>query len=217
MAETARWATFDCYGTLIDWNGGIADELGRVLGPDRLEEQLARYHELERQLERDGSRSYRDVMTEAMRRLGAPPGEEGGLAASLPTWQPFPEAAAALTAARDRGWRLAILSNSDPDQIAASKALLGVAIDETVVAGEIGSYKPNLRHWQEFSARTRADRARHVHVGASLFHDIAPAVQLRLPSIWVNRLDEHAGPTPTRELADLSALADTLDELVPGP
>ena len=120
-------------------------------------------------------------MTEAMRRLGAPPGEEGGLAASLPTWQPFPEAAAALDEARDRGWRLAILSNSDPDQIAASKALLGVPIDETVVAGEIGSYKPNLRHWHEFSARTLADPARHVHVGASLFHDIAPAVEARAP------------------------------------
>ena len=78
MAETTRWATFDCYGTLIDWNGGIRAELGAAcFGDDRVDEQLARYHELERELEQDGSRSYREVMTEAMRRLGAPPGRGG--------------------------------------------------------------------------------------------------------------------------------------------
>ena len=91
-----RWATFDCYGTLIDWNAGIRAELARVFGEERAGEQLHRYHELEPELEADGTLSYREVMTEAMRRLGAPAGEETGLAESLPRWQPFPEVQAAL-------------------------------------------------------------------------------------------------------------------------
>jgi 2-haloacid dehalogenase len=211
----ARWATFDCYGTLIDWNGGIRAELARVFGEERADEQLRRYHELEPGLEHDGTLSYREVMIEAMRRLGAPPGEEGALAASLPSWRPFPEVPSALEEARSRGWRLAILSNSDPDLIAASKERLGVPFDETVVAGEIGSYKPAHRHWEEFTRRTAADPSRHVHVAASLFHDISPATELGLRNVWINRVAERADPVPTRELADLSGLADVLDELVP--
>ena len=149
-----------------------------------------------------------------MRRLGAPSGEETALADSLPRWQPFPEVPGALAEARARGWKLAILSNSDPPQIAASKALIGVPFDETVVAGEIHSYKPALAHWREFTARTGADPSRHVHVAASLFHDVVPARELGLPSIWINRLGERPGPEPTIELPDLSGLPDALDSLV---
>jgi 2-haloacid dehalogenase len=212
----SRWATFDCYGTLIDWNGGIRAELARVFGEDRADLLLIRYHELEPELEQDGTRSYREVMTEAMRRLGASAGEETGLADSLPSWQPFPEVRAALTEARSRGWRLAILSNSDPDLIAASKDLLAVPFDETIVAGEIGSYKPALGHWREFAARTGAEPAGHIHVAASLFHDVGPANELGLRSIWINRLGETPGPVPTRELPDLTHLPETLDELARG-
>jgi 2-haloacid dehalogenase len=208
-----RWATFDCYGTLIDWDAGIRAELARVFGDDRVEERFMRYHELEPELERDGSLAYREVLTEAMRRLGAPTGDETGLADALPSWQPFPEVPAALAEARRRGWRLAILSNSDPAQIAASKELLGVPFDETVVAGEIGSYKPALAHWREFAARTGAEPSRHVHVGASLYHDVQPANELGLRSIWVNRNGADHDPRPTRELPDLGRLPDTLDEL----
>jgi len=209
-----RWATFDCYGTLIDWNAGIRAELARVFGEDRADAQLRRYHELEPELEADGTLRYREVMTEAMRRLGAPAGEESGLAQSLPGWQAFPEVRTSLEEVRRRGWRLAILSNTDPDFIAASKELIGVPFDETVVAGEIGSYKPGLGHWREFADRTNADPARHVHVAASLFHDIAPARELGLASVWINRLGERPGPAPTVELADLTGLADVLDTLV---
>jgi 2-haloacid dehalogenase len=210
-----RWATFDCYGTLIDWNGGIRAELARVFGDDRADEQLRRYHELEPELEADGTRTYREVMTEAMRRLGAPAGEEDGLADSLPRWRPFPEVRASLEDARSRGWSLAILSNTDPDFIAASKELIGVPFEETVVASEIASYKPAPGHWREFAARTGADPARHVHVGASLFHDIAPATELGLPSVWINRLGERPGPQPSAELPDLTGLGETLDSLLP--
>jgi 2-haloacid dehalogenase len=209
-----RWATFDCYGTLIDWNGGIRRELARVFGEERADALLHRYHGLERELEADGSRSYAQVLTEAMRGLGAPPGEEDALARSLPSWEPFPEVPPALAELRDRGWRLAILSNTDPDFLAASLERIGVPVDLTVVASEIGSYKPAHRHWERFFAETGADRERHVHVGASLFHDIAPARELGLASVWINRLGERADPEPTRELPDLSRLPETLDDLV---
>ena len=210
-----RWATFDCYGTLVDWNGGIRRELARVFTEERGDELLARYHELEPQLEADGQLSYREVLTEAMRRLGAPPGEEDALAGSLPSWEPFPEVPAVLTEARERGWKLAILSNTDRDFIDASQEQLGVPFELAIVASEIGSYKPGHRHWETFFEQTQAPREGHVHVAASLFHDIAPANELGLRSVWINRLGERPGPQPTRELADLSRLPDTLGELVP--
>jgi 2-haloacid dehalogenase len=213
-----RWATFDCYGTLIDWNAGIRAELARVFGDERADELVDRYHEVEREIEReDPSRPYREVMTEAMRRLGAPAGEESGLARSLPDWPPFPETQAALHEAREGGWKLAILSNTDRDLLDASIERLGVPIDRSVVAGEIGSYKPAHRHWGKFFEETGADRDRHVHVAQSHFHDIVPANELRLRSIWINRRGEQGDPPPTRELPDLTRLTDTLDELVPAP
>jgi len=212
-----RWATFDCYGTLIDWNGGIRAELARVFGEARADELLARYHDVEPQIQaQDSTLPYREVMAEAMRRLGAPEGEAGALGRALPSWRAFPEVPASLAEARSRGWRLAILSNSDRDLIEASIRTLGVSFDEVVVAAEIGSYKPQRRHWEEFSARTGADPSRHVHVAASLFHDIEPTNALGLANVWINRLDEGAeGQTPQRELPDLAGLPEVLDELVP--
>jgi 2-haloacid dehalogenase len=211
-----RWATFDCYGTLIDWNSGIRAELARMFGPDAAPTLLRRYHEVEPQVEaEDPGLPYRDVMRLTLARIGDPPdGDEDALARSLREWPVFPEVPAALSEVRERGWKLAILSNTDHEFIEASKASIGVPFDETVVASEIASYKPAHRHWDEFFARTGADRARHVHVAASAFHDIAPAQELGLTSVWINRLGEGADPEPTRELPDLTALPDTLDELV---
>jgi 2-haloacid dehalogenase len=206
-----RCATFDCYGTLIDWNGGIRAELARVFGEERADELLHRYHELEPQLEADGTRSYREVLTEAMRRLGAPPGEEDALARSLPQWRPFPEVPEALREARRRGWKLAILSNTDRDYIDASQERIGVPFELAIVASEIGSYKPSLGHWQAFEREV--GRPPDVHVAASLFHDVVPARELGLKSIWINRLGERPEPEPTRELPDLARLPETLEEV----
>jgi 2-haloacid dehalogenase len=213
--DVDRWATFDCYGTLIDWNGGIGRELERIFGAARGGELLHRYHELEPQIQReDPGRSYREVMAVALARLGAPADEQDALGRSLPDWEPFPEVPAALEKARHRGWRLAVLSNTDRDLLDASLARIGVDFDSTIVASEIGSYKPTSAHWDEFSARSGADRARQVHVGASLFHDIAPASGLGLRTIWINRLGEEAEPQPDIELRSLAGLADSLDSLV---
>jgi 2-haloacid dehalogenase len=210
-----RWASFDCYGTLIDWNAGIRGELARVFGEDRADERLRAYHELEPELEHDGKLTYREVMTEAMRRLGAPDEQASGLADSLPSWRPFAEVPRTLDELRRRGWRLAILTNSDPDLIEASKRHLGVPFDETIAASEIHSYKPAHEHWREFADRSCADPARHVHVAQSHFHDIVPATELGIANVWINRLGERHEPAPTRELPDLTRLPDVLDELVP--
>jgi len=210
VAGGERWVTFDCYGTLIDWNGGIRKQLARVFGEDRADDLLERYHELEPELEADGTRSYREVLTEAMRRLGAPAGEDEALADSLPSWQPFPEVPQALAETRNRGWRLGILSNTDRDYIDASMQHLGVPFELAIVASEIGSYKPGLGHWRAFEERT--GRLPDVHVAASLFHDIGPANELGLPSVWINRLGERPGPRPTMEQPSLTGLADSLEE-----
>jgi 2-haloacid dehalogenase len=211
-----RWATFDCYGTLIDWNAGIGRELERLFGAARGGELLHTYHELEPQIQReDPGRSYREVMAVALARLGAPADEEDALGRSLPRWEPFPEVPAALEAARAHGWRLAVLSNTDRDFLDASLDSIGVEFEQTIVASEIGSYKPAPEHWDEFFARSGAERDHHVHVAASLFHDIAPATALGLRAIWINRLGEEPEPQPDVELHTLAGLADSLDALVP--
>jgi 2-haloacid dehalogenase len=216
-----RWATFDCYGTLIDWNGGILGVLEQLFGVARAPELLARYHELEPEIEQDGSLPYKAVMTEALIRLAAeegltiPEGESDALVRSLPEWQPFPEVQDALGELRHREWNLVILSNSDRDLITESMKRIGVPFELAIVAGELGSYKPAPAHWKHFFEATTADTEHHVHVAASLFHDIAPARELGLKSVWINRLGEQPELKPDRELTDLRELPDTLDELVP--
>ena len=118
-----------------------------------------------------------------------------------------------LERARDRGWRLAITSNTDRDYIEASLGHIDVPFDVVIVAGEIGSYKPAEGHWRAFEREV--GRLPDVHVAASLFHDVAPATSLGLPTVWINRLGEPPDPPPTRELPDLSRLPEALDELVP--
>ncbi|MFL5909743.1 MAG: HAD family hydrolase [Gaiellaceae bacterium] len=211
-----RWATFDCYGTLIDWNGGIGRELERLFGADRAASLLHRYHEVEPQVQRENpASSYRDAMAMTLSRLAdVPPGEHDALGRSLPGWQPFPEVRESLEEARAGGWKLAILSNTDREFIDASMERIGVPFELAIVASEIGSYKPAHRHWEEFYARTGADPPGHVHVGASLFHDVAPACELGLRTVWVNRLGEEARPQPDVELRSLSGLTAALDSLV---
>ncbi len=217
-----RWASFDCYGTLIDWNDGIGNELARLFGDDARGRLLRRYHELEPQVQAASPElAYREVLAATLQAVAAseglevPLGEADALARSLPQWRAFPDVHAALLEARARGWRLCILSNSDRDLIEASIAQIGAPFDLAIVASEIGSYKPAHGHWLAF--RDRVGRLPDAHVAASLFHDVAPAVELGIPTVWINRLGERRrGPRPDRVLPDLTGLADVLDELVPG-
>ena len=216
-----RWATFDCYGTLVDWNAGIRGQLARLFPDADADELLERYHEIEPRVQLAGGLAYRDVLAQSLRLLAdaegleLPPEEEPALAEALPLWPAFPEVPGELEELRRRGWRLAILSNTDPDLLAASLDQIGVPVDATVTALEAGSYKPAHGHWQTFFARDGVDRSRHVHVAASAFHDLAPAAELGVPAVWINRLGETSDLPRAAELPDLRTLADTLDAIVP--
>jgi 2-haloacid dehalogenase len=215
-----RWATFDCYGTLVDWNGGIRAELESLFGVEHAGRLLARYHELEPEIQAaEPASSYREVLTIALERLAreeglsVPEGEASALARSLPSWPVFDDVRPALAEARDRGWKLAILSNTDRDLIDASMKAIGVPFDVAIVAGEIGSYKPAPRHWEVFREKTGAGPDDHVHVAQSLYHDVAPATALGISSIWINRLGEPGDDRPRATLRSLDGLADALDEV----
>ena len=121
----------------------------------------------------------------------------------------------ALRELKRNGWRLGILSNTDPDLLDASIQQFGVPIDLRITAAEAGSYKPAHGHWQRFADVSGADRTRHVHVGASVFHDIAPSDALGITAVWINRLDEQSDLPYAAELPDLSALPTTLEHLIP--
>lgn len=197
-----RWATFDCYGTLVDWNAGLAAALGDP-------SLLPGYHEVEPVVQEENpALSYREVLRETALRLDV----DVDPAETLPSWPVFPDVRVELDTARSRGWRLAILSNSDRDLIEASIEAIDVPFDLAVVASEIGSYKPAPHHWHAFA--DAIGRLPDVHVAQSHFHDVVPASALGVPTVWVNRLGERAEPAPTRELPSLEGLADVLDELV---
>lgn len=221
---TSRWATFDCYGTLVDWNGGVGTELSRLFGEPNPDQLLARYHEIEPRIQSEHPRwSYRDVMAAALAELASetgttiPADDKDALARSLPGWTVFGEVREALTQASERGWKLVILSNTDRDLIESSMRVINVPFERAIVASEIGSYKPAYRHWRAFYESTGAETSHHVHVAQSHFHDIVPAHELGIRSIWINRGFQRAQPAPTRELHDLTGLAEVLDELVPPP
>ena len=217
-----RWATFDCYGTLVDWNAGVRTELTRLFGESEAAAGLERYHVIEPRVQSARpDASYREVMALVLEELASEAGaelpaeERDALGRSLPGWPVFGDVPDALAEARERGWKLLALSNSDRDLIEASLRAIGVPFDGAIVASEIGSYKPAHGHWRAFYESTGADRNQHIHVAQSHFHDIVPANELGIRSIWINRLGERREPPATRELPTLTGLADALDELVP--
>jgi 2-haloacid dehalogenase len=219
--DAKRWATFDCYGTLIDWNSGLRTTLARLFGAGEADALLERYHELEPQVQAERYRTYREVldlvtgMIAAERDVSLSSDDAHAMSESLATWPAFAEVPAALAEAHMRGWQLVILSNCDRDLIASSVPRLGVEFADVIVAEDVGSYKPAPGHWRHFDERHADAARRHVHVGASRFHDIVPASALGLPSVWINRLDEPAEPLAGAELTELSGLPDALDGLLP--
>ena len=198
--------TFDCYGTLIDWESGIADAFRDAGVTSDRDEVLRAYAEAERNVEREAYRSYRGVLTEAAARVT---GSNGAfLAESLPRWTPFPDTNAALERLRDAGYQLGILSNTDDDLLAATRRHFTVDFDLIITAQQVRSYKPAHGHFH--AARAWVGDKRWLHAAQSNFHDIAPATELGIPNAWVNRHGQHGGVTPTFEVRDLEELADAL-------
>jgi 2-haloacid dehalogenase len=216
-----RWATFDCYGTLVDWNGGIGGVLHRLWPTLPRARLLHAYHAVEPLVQAERDLPYREVGARVLRALAAieavslASADEYALADSLPSWPAFPEVPAALRALRARGWRLAILSNSDPDLLAASIRQIDVPIDLAITAADAGSYKPAPGHWRTFAARTGLSPDRQVHVAASAFHDLSAAAELGLTAVWINRLVETSPLPRAAELPDLVDLPATLERLLP--
>ena len=211
-----RWCTFDCYGTLIDWEGGITDALLPYFAspPDR--GALAKeYIETEATVESGGYLRYRDVLDRAgvalLRRHGIE--RPSPLPASLPAWVAFPEVPAALQALHAAGTRIAILSNVDRDLIATSIPKLGIRPDLVVTAEHVGSYKPAAGHWNRFAELSGATTAETVHVGASQYHDMIPAAALGYRTVFIDRHGEALVSSPTRVLRDLGGLPDAVASL----
>jgi 2-haloacid dehalogenase len=218
---TDRWATFDCYGTLIDWHAGITGVFERLWPDQDAQRLLEQHHAVEPLVQAGRSLAYREVGARTLRAVAAIEGlplskqDAFAFADSLPHWPVFADVPPALRTLRQQGWRLAILSNTDPDLLEASLRQIGVPVDARVTAAEAGSYKPAPGHWQRFFDRTRADRARYVHVAASPFHDLAAAQALGLQAVWINRIEARSDLPRAAELLDMSTLPDVLERLVP--
>jgi 2-haloacid dehalogenase len=206
--------TFDCYGTLIDWEKGLLDALrpfaARATPPtpdtDALLECYARH---EAAGERGPFRPYRDVMREALngvaRELGLEvrPGEEDALARSIALWPAFPDTADALRRLKPR-FRLCVCSNIDRDLFQGSRPKLGVDLDGLVTAEDVRSYKPAPGHFERAPNALGVPKERILHVAQSLYHDIAPARELGYATVWVNRQRGRWGATP-RVMGDVRA------------
>ena len=162
--------------------------------------------------------SYREVLTETLRRAAAREGIElpaGSETALVDHWHELPifdDVGPALTALRESGWSLAILSNCDDDLLATTLERMPVPFDLTVTAEQVGSYKPDPGHWRAFAKRTEGDRGRWVHAAQSWFHDIVTAAELGLPRVWVDRLDSGEDPArATVRIRELSGLPDAVE------
>ncbi len=221
--------TFDCYGTLIDWERGILTALHPLLAAHGVrltdDQILEQFGELEAAIEAGPYRRYRDVLAAVADGFAEAYDftisdvERTAFSGSVPNWPPFPDSPAALESLAQH-YRLVVLSNVDDDLFAGSAAQLGVAFDDVITAQQVGSYKPNPRNFQVAIERVGLPKERILHVAQSLFHDIAPARDAGLTTVWINRRHDRAGfgatppaaATPDLELPDMASLARLVDE-----
>jgi 2-haloacid dehalogenase len=217
--------TFDCYGTMIDWESGIFACLHPILAAhDKTitdSALLELYSELELSAEQGEFLRYRDVLQSVVRgfgeRLGFLPtdAEIRSLPESLATWQPFSDTVAALRKLKSR-YQLAVMSNVDDDLFSATAPKLGVAFSQVITAQQAGCYKPCMRMFKLAEERIGATRKHWLHVGQSVYHDVIPAQSLGIATVWVNRRSPRPGAgaakaaagKPDLEVPDLQTLAN---------
>ena len=212
--------TFDCYGTLIDWEQGIKEAFAATAAalraPIDAARALAIYSRLEPAVQAESFRSYREVLTETARRVAAqlgwplPEARAGFLAESLPYWRPFPDTNRALARLAEANYRLGILSNIDDDLLAWTRRHFLARFDIVVTAQQVGSYKPAPGHFM--AARALIGTQSWLHAAQSYFHDIVPARALGIPVAWINRKGESApdGGKADWEFPTLTGLAEWL-------
>jgi 2-haloacid dehalogenase len=194
--------TFDCYGTLINWEEGILRCLHRILAANGKEMDdasiLRFYGNFEATAERGEYRCYREILQSVVRQFGAQLGftpthqEVCSLHESLQEWKPWPDTVRALCELQSR-FRLAIVSNVDDDLFATTKPQLGVEFDQIITAQQAGAYKPSLKIFELALSRVGVPAQRVLHVGQSLYHDVIPAQSLGLSTVWVNRPSPRTG------------------------
>ena len=219
--------SFDCYGTLIDWERGILGAIKPVLLAHKVvvsdEAVLETYAAIESEIESGPYRSYRNilhtVMTRISERFGFIPNntECDAIVSSLPDWPPFGDTVEALQALKERH-RLAIISNVDDDLFAATNRHLGVEFDYIITAAQVGAYKPSPRVFEYALGKIGCDKSRLLHVAQSLYHDHVPAKRLGLSTAWINRRQGKAGSgatpmaeaAPDGEFPDLKALLSAI-------
>ena len=208
--DSFEWITFDCYGTLIDWETGIVTALGTVLGSHGIrwqsEQILALYAQLESDLESETREytPYRNVLAQVVigfgERLGFVPtaSEVRSLPDSLSSWRPFPDTVPALRKLKQRFFKLGIISNTDDDLFAETAKHLQIDFDEVVTAQQARSYKPALNNFRLAIQRIGVPKEKILHVAQSVYHDIIPARGLGLATVWVNRRGGRPGSGATK-------------------
>jgi 2-haloacid dehalogenase len=217
--------TFDCYGTLVDWESGIVAAIKAVAANHShemsSEEILGLYSRLEPEAQAAPYKSYREVLRQVMRGIGKAMGvtlteeEEQSLADSLPSWKPFPDTVAALRKLKSK-YKLGVISNIDDDLFAHTASSLEVPFDYLITAQQVGSYKPSPQNFEVALSRIGVPREKILHVAQSVFHDVIPAKALGITSVWVNRHvgKKEGGATPNAigapdlTVPDLKTLAD---------
>ena len=222
--EQYKVLTFDCYGTLIDWENGILNALRPILRAHQIEltddAALELFGELESAQERE-YKIYRRVLENVLQNMGAHLGfvptenEIRAFGESVRDWEPFADSADALATLK-RKYKLVILSNVDDDLFAFSARKLGVVFDDVITAQQCQSYKPSLNNFRIAETRVGVPKDKWLHVAQSLFHDIAPAKKMGLDTVWVNRRwnKPGAGATPpTDAMPDVTvkSLAELAD------
>ena len=218
-----KWLTFDCYGTVADWNTGMGRALTGLAGVSEADagRLLAAYHQAELEIEAGpGWRPYREVLTAGLARAAAreqvrlPRGGEEAFVRAWPDMPVFGDAGAALNALRERGWRLAFLTNCDEDLFATTRARLPAPFDLWVTAEEVRSYKPDLAHFRTFAEKTGATAANWIHVGCSWVHDMLPAARMGLRSVWVDRdLTGHPAKLADRRVTSMRRLPEAVSDV----
>ena len=220
-----RVITFDCYGTLINWEPGILGALGPVLAAHGAQlddaEILRVYGELEAEAEAGLYRPYREVLREVVRGFGARFGfhasavEQDALPDSVHSWEPFPDTIAALKRLQSK-LRLGIISNIDDDLFAATARKLQTNFDVVITAGQARAYKPSTKIFEMAEKKLGVKRSEWLHAGQSIYHDVVPANSLGIATVWVNRPSarpnigavRHATAQPDLEVHSLAEIAE---------
>lgn len=219
MSQAPLWVTFDCYGTLVDWRGGMTAAIESV-APGLADPILVAYHRHEPVLEAAlPVPTYREVLTRGLELAAMDcghslaPEELDVLARTLPSWPIFPDTPDALRSVQALGWKVGVLSNVDDDLIAPTLRRLGASADEVVTAQQVASYKPDLGHFREFQRRSGAVEGHWVHVACSWHHDVEPCAELGVPCVFINREGEVRDTSAAAAvLPDLTALVQTLQK-----